>query len=428
MMPDLDELERNLEVTVAARQRQRRTERLVDATLLGGVLIALVLSSIDPGSLGIAPGDSANSVIAAAQRFFTYVPLGVGLLFGVRVWRIMCQLPLATLVLFGAWAVVAAAFVAEPIGELDRALWFFAFILLVVMTTVRVGWDQLVLCVGVVGAVFVAAGLVAHHLSWLPDVDRQFFDGGLFGTERIRGLAAQENAFGRDSAFVALIGILIATAKDRARRVPLGSVLVVVGVIGLLSSQSRFSTISLLFASVIVIARNIPAARIPAALLVVAAGAIVGVVLLSGSLGPLSRSDDVSEASSLFGRTVVWEEAIETSSDHPFVGIGTEGLTQRYTELDDAGTFDWNPTNAHNVVLQTAASHGVIGAWLMMISIIIGLVHGFGLRAVGAFEVIVMFVIQGFVESILLGSPTMAPLLLVAALTAITAGSAPDRA
>lgn len=420
MTSAVSELERDLEVTVAKRRHERKVARFVDTCLLGGVLISLVLSSIDPSSLGIAEGDSADAGIDVAQRLFTYLPLGVGLLFGVPAARTIRRLPVAAIVLFGAWAVVASAFVAERQGEVDRALWFFAFILLVVMTTIRVGWDRLLLNVAVVGALFVTAGLVAHHLGWLPEIDRQFFDGGLFGIERVRGLADQENSFGRAAAFVALIGVILATARDSSRRLPLGSLLIVVGVIGVLSSQSRFSTISLLFAALIVTARNLPLARIPAALLVIGAGAAVGIVLVTGSLGSLSRSDDASEATSLFGRTAVWEEAIDVSIDHPVVGVGTEGLTRRYSELDDAGTFNWNPTNAHNVVLQTAASHGLVGAWLAITSITIGLGYGFRAQVTGAFEVIVMFVIQGFVESILLGNPTIAPLLLVGALTAIS--------
>lgn len=431
MTSDPNELDRAMEVmaaTVAKRRGERRVARVVDACLLGGVLISLVLSSVDPRALGIDDGDALHTGIAVAQRFFTYLPLGLGLLFGVPAANIIRRLPVAPFLLFAAWAVVGAAFVDQPLGDIDRAMWFLAFSLLVVLTTIRVGWDRLLINVGVVGAVFVAVGLVAHILGWLPEVDRQFFDGGLFGTERIRGLAAQENAFGRAAAFVALIGVVVVSVRDGSRRLPLGSMLIVVGVIGLLSSQSRFSTISLLFAALIVIARNIPAARVPAAVIVTGAGAAIGVVLLTGSLGPLSRSDDANEATSLFGRTVVWEEAIDIAIDHPVVGIGTEGLTRRYAELDDAGTFDWNPTNAHNVVLQTSASHGVIGAWLAMTSILIGLAYGYRSDVMGAFEVIVMFMIQGFVEAILLGNPTIAPLLLVGALTAITVEREPHGA
>lgn len=420
MSVDVGAFDADYEALVERKRARQRTGRLVDATLLWGLLLAVVLSSIDPRSLGIADASFADQAMIVAQRLAVYIPVLIGGLFGVRAGRVVWRLPVVTFAGFAVWALVAATTTEHPVDELDRALWFAAFVLLVVMVTVRVGWEQLLVSSAAVGAAFVVVGLVAHYLGLLPIADTEFFDGRLFGIDRVRGLSAQENAFGRVGAYVALIGLLMLTTKDLVSRRPLAVAVLLVGVAGVLTSQSRFALISLFFAAVIALARYVPAARVFSSLLVVAAGAGVGLILITGSLGPFARTDEPGEATSLFGRTEVWEQAVQTTIDEPVFGIGTEGLTQRYLELDAAGVYDWNPTNAHSVFLQTSASHGVIGTALFVASLLVGLAWALRSDVPGALELLVMFSIQGFVESILIGNPTIAPLLLVGALTALT--------
>lgn len=420
MTSGLSTFEAEYEQLLAQRRLEQRTGRMVDAVLLGGVLLALVLASTDPRALGVADDSALDLAIIVAQRLSVFLPLGVGLLFAVPILPVLRRVPLAVFVAFSAWALVAASFVDQPLGEIDRAVWFLSFVLLVVMTTVRIGWERVVAAVAAVGAAYVLIGLVAHVLGLLPTASVEFFDGRLFGLDRVRGLAAQENTFGRAAAYVALLGLILLTSAETSRRRPLAAASLAIGLAGVLASQSRFALISLFFAGLIVLARHVVGARVPAALLVVAAGAGIGLILITGSLGPFARTDEPGEATSLFGRTEVWEQAVQTTIDEPLFGIGTEGLTRRYLQLDDAGVYDWNPTNAHSVVLQTSASHGVIGSGLMIAALLVGLVYAVRSSVAGAFEVLVMFGIQGFVESILIGNPAIAPMMLIGALTALT--------
>lgn len=390
----------------------------VDRCMLFGVLASLVLSGIDPRLFGIESDDTFGQTIAAASRLVVFVPLMVAIAAGVPAMRVLRRAPVGLAVAFGAWTVFAAAFTEAPIAEVDRALWFFGFILLVVMATVRLGWEQLLVSVGVVTTVLIIAGLGGHYLGLVPSTATEFFDGGLFGIERVKGLSTQANIFGRSCAYLTLIGLILLTSSGGYRRTPPAMIFIAVGLCGLLASQSRFSIISLLLAGSMVLARPSRRATYPAAAMILLVGACAGVVLVAGSLGPFARSTDTGEATSLLGRTEVWEEAIDVTLENSAFGMGTETLTDRYLFLEESGSFSWNATSAHNVVLQLSASHGIIGACLFLLAMALGLARSVTSPVVGTCEVMIMFVVQGFVESILIGNPTVAPLLLVGALVA----------
>jgi O-antigen ligase len=394
----------------------RGTNGIADTVLVVGLFAAIALSSIAFDIFDVETDSGLGKAILVAQRLSVYVPVVVGLSFGVPIFKTLGTRPLNLFLGAASWAIIASIFTDDPLGEFDRTLWFLTFVLLVAMVVVRFGWEKLLVLASIVGIALVGVGLVVHLTGWLEVGDVALFEPGLFNLERATGIAPQANAFGRSAAYLLLIGFILATDRRWKWSIPLGIISIGIAAPALLLSQSRFSALSAGLAIVLLLARTVRGARYFVALAIMGVSALIGLVLITGSLGSFARSDGADEVSSLLGRTAVWSEAADLTFEHPITGIGTEGLTRHYGDLEQSGHFGWDPTNAHNVVLQTSAAHGVIAAALVVLSLLMGGLAAARSARVGVFEVLVMFGVQGLVESILIGNPTLSAALLVGAL------------
>ena len=397
------------------RPRVSRRIRLLDVTLTSGMLMAIALASIDFRDFGIGDTVDTDPRILVLQRLCVYGPVALGLLAGVPVLGLLLRRPMVLWCSFVGWGVFAAAFTSDPANEVERTVWFAAFVVLVTMVVVRLGWSGFLLVLSSFGIVLIAGSLAAHVFGWIPFVSENAFDGGLFGFERVKGLTFGANALGRAGAAVALMGLALGQLDARrwVRTVALAAV--AIGLVGAIASQSRFSLLSLLIAGSIVLARRWRWMRM--AIGVGFLSGLVGLALLIGAGGGASatRSGDASEFTTLFGRTEVWNEAAHLALDNPGTGVGIEALSTHYAAWFDAGYPGWDATNAHNVILQAAASHGLVGAALLLVTFAVGL--GFAWRSghIGAAELLVLLAIQGVAESILIGNPTLSTTVMAAA-------------
>lgn len=288
----------------------------------------------------------------------------------------------------------------------------------------RFGWQRFLVVLAGVALVLVVGGLVAHLGGWAAADKNQFFDGGLFGYERVRGLQPTANSLGRAGGFLAMIAVILLVRAGTWSGRFLALLVASVGVAGTVASQSRFSMLGLAVGLAIVISRRWRWARIPA-VGALAVGTAIGLfVLLTGSLGPFSRSSDSDELATVLGRTQVWEESLDLVVANPMFGVGTEGLLDHFDRLQSGGYAFWDPANGHNVWIHTAAAHGVLAAALVFSAIVVGLLHTWRWGESGSAALITMFAAIGVVEALLVGSPTVAVAALIGALGASTV---PDR-
>ncbi len=378
--------------------------------------MAVALASIDFRVFGIGDTIETDPRIVVLQRLSVYGPVALGLLAGVPVLGSLLRRPMNVWSLFVGWTVLAALFTADPVNEVERTLWFAAFVVLGAMVVVRLGWPSTLLVLSVFGVGFVGVGLIADFAGRVPATPENAFDGGLFGFDRIRGLAYQPNALGRASAAL-VVACLALFQLDGRRWVRVGAVSAVgIGLFGTIVSQSRFSILSVLVAASIVLGRRWRWARVASGV-----GFLVGLVGLvvlvgSGAGAEATRSGDVSEFSTLFGRTEVWHEAAEVIVENPQTGLGIEAVSAHYASWFDAGYAGWNPTNTHNIVLQAAASHGLIGAALLLTTFGVGIGLAWRSGRIGAAELLVMLAVQGVAEAILIGNPSFSTAVMTAAL------------
>ncbi len=402
----------------------------IDALLIAGVIAAIVTSSIDLAVLDVdtlGPDDGSMKLI---QRLVVYIPLVAALLKPVSILDAIARPALVLLVGFAGWTVLAAGFTDNPYVEVERAIWFLGFVLLACAVAARLGWGGLLAVVASAAAVLVVGGLIAHVGGWAAPDRTEFFDGGLFGYERVRGLQPTANGLGRAGAFLALIGVIgaVAPAPGRGSRsiVVLSVGAFVVGTAGAIASQSRFSILALAIATAIVIARRWRGLRHLAAIGVAGGTAVLLFVLLTGSLGPFSRSSDSSELETVLGRTQVWEESTRLATHEPVFGIGTEGMLDHFDRIESGGYAFWDPENGHNLLLHTAAAHGVFAAGLVAALLVFGMLRAWTVGRIGSASLITAFAVLGVVEALLIGSPTVPIAALIGGLYGAD-GFEPDR-
>lgn len=398
-------------------------DRVLDWVLVVGLLAAITFATVEFERFGIGePGEAATS-ISLLRRLSVYLPLSLGLLAGVRAIDVLLRLPLALFVAFLSWSTVAAAFSLEPSGDVERMVWFTSFVLLVIMVVVRLDWERFVLVIGTLGVAYVGGSLAGHGLDMLPPEDIDFFESGLFGVDRVRGFATHANNFARVAAFTSLSGVILIVSGSRRTTRAMGMLAATLGFGGLVASQSRFAMLSFAVAAAIVVARRWRPAHVIAVVGGLAVAGVLTVVVLSGTTFG-SRSGDSEEFRTLLGRTLVWEEAIDVIVENPVTGIGSEGLQSHFTGREEAGYAKWDPENAHNLIFQAAAAHGLPGAVLLVLSVIVGLAMCWRSRIAGTAAIVTMFAIQGIGEASVRGSPSEGIALFVGALVAATLHSA----
>jgi O-antigen ligase/cytochrome c-type biogenesis protein CcmH/NrfG len=100
------------------------------------------------------------------------------------------------------------------------------------------------------------------------------------------------------------------------------------------------------------------------AIAAVASAFVVGVVLITTPLG--ARALDISRGVGIRDRELLYDSAARMFVDHPVVGVGLDNFSvfyPRYQQAEWFSVFGVNLTNssAHNWVLHTAATNGIVG-------------------------------------------------------------------
>lgn len=152
----------------------------------------------------------------------------------------------------------------------------------------------------------------------------------------------------------------------------------------LLLSQARTSLLALLFVAAVVAGTRWRPARVVVLALMIVAGLLLTIGLVSGNLGDwLTSADDVTrsagtEPDSWPQRTESWRNALLVMRDYPVVGAGLgtfEDVARLNYGFDSVSPGD-ELRNANNLWLQVGSDFGLVGfvgfAWLTLVLLLLG--------------------------------------------------------
>ena len=216
-------------------------------------------------------------------------------------------------------------------------------------------------------AAYLAVGLLAGAFSldvaWLaPSADEKL--------GRLQGLSGHPNTFGQQAAILITLTAVTWRLRILHRRTAL--LLLAIGFVAIAASGSRTNLAAALVAWGMIALRTNPWRRalvvtglgvLAAFLMVAAAGSLTEIDTLVKSL---SRSGSEGEIMTLTGRTELWATAINLLMQKPLLGWGYNGIEDVMARSVSAN-FEGTAINAHNMLLQSLASMGLLGSlphWL----------------------------------------------------------------
>ncbi len=271
--------------------------------------------------------------------------------------------PTALLGVFGLWCLASTLWSATPAYTAGAAL---AFLGVWVLATL---WArQAALLPGM--QVLLLALLLAVALSWCawllwPERALTANDGGRI--LRLNGLFASPNNLGRAAALGLLLAVLLWPRLPRGRAWGLVGAALLLCLPALWMSGSRGALAALVLALLVAWL-----GRRPVWALVVGLGVVTALLLWAlapelrdALLAGLSRSGRASEASSLTGRTQIWQAVWELVLQAPLLGHGFAS-TAEVLPAHWAGAFGWTTTSAHNLWLQVWVMTGALGLLLWL--------------------------------------------------------------
>ena len=230
------------------------------------------------------------------------------------------------------------------------------------------------------------------------------------------------NLQGASMAQLALTG-LCCMLDPEVRKQWLGPLLLGLGTLVVLMTQSRTSLISLVVSSLFVIVLWARGRTRQALLATIAIAAVVGalVVLILALiemvnpdaspialvLSTLTRPRDQGNIGALTGRTDIWATCIRMAMEHPLTGFGFESFWTPARIVEISALHRWGINQSHSVYIEHLVSLGIVGLLLWCGLILGGLVTSVRNYAVSRSGVmlwiaaqIVFCIVHGISESI----------------------------
>lgn len=179
----------------------------------------------------------------------------------------------------------------------------------------------------------------------------------------LNGSATQLAQFAVFAAVLALIG------WHRRSEEGIFTCAVVVGAGALIAlSQSRMAFVVLLVIfAVLVWQRLTPGTRTPTAVAVASAAASVGFIFHAPIAGLVLRDNvEVAELTTFTGRTSLWPIAATMFEERPVFGWGFASGEQLWDWQVLNAAINWNPSNSHQIALETLHSLGLVGLAILV--------------------------------------------------------------
>lgn len=262
------------------------------------------------------------------------------------------------------YALASTIYSVSPLYTLASAIGMLGVFLFSVVAAHALGMKQIALItVGALAAFILASWVVDLTL---PEYSRTT-SWSVYGTvERMGGIAVHPNFLGKSTAVFAVFAIILYRNRQLHWASCMAALLLTAATMW--ATDSRTSAVGTVAAICFVAVRRSPWLLAIGVLLLIA-GAGVLLVLPSHDLVELlthlSRSGDVGEILTLTGRVELWKFVWEQSMESPLIGYGFSVSEHFLTPTYPYFELGWDAHGAHNMILQTLLTLGLLGVVLV---------------------------------------------------------------
>lgn len=318
------------------------------------------------------------------------------------------------LLIFGAWALVSTTYSLTPAYTFGGGFALLALILFTATAIERGGEDSILMPMIFACGLLTVSAVVLYFVA--PGMAVAQSEGGRI--PRLAGLTGSPNNLGR-VASLGLLFVFFAWQQKLIRLWRPDIALIAIACVACLAlSWSRTSIAAMIIAILVVKLRRRPW---------VVLGAATGVASLfllllvadfdwNNLVRLISRRGSIEELLTFTGRTAIWDFNWDKFLANPIIGYGY-GATKLLMPEGFRTYMGWTTTSAHNMILQTLVTTGLVGAGLV-IGTLIWQLNAFVKRPKDLPDAIFVYIIiSGLFEPGAVGvSPNMLTLVWVMAL------------
>jgi O-antigen ligase len=369
------------------------------AMLFTAALVPAVVTLLSPrtGSSGAFTEFTAGPQSATV----TLIIRGVGYFFIVAVpllvlFRKGFTVPAAALALT-AYAVVGwiSALVNGQAPSID--LFYAALAVVGVMGASRLSLDDALRLSRRALRVFVWASLALA----LAAPTLVFWDGQgrtWFGVSQLAGVTAHPNGMGTVASLAIMVELIRVEGMKRPTHWHL-----LAPVVALLATQSRGAWLSAAIGIALYLAFRSGAQLFAILTPIVMAVGLAASTLVEGIAEALAEWSSGGDITTLNGRTVIWESALDAVARNPLFGTGPRSFELEYRgDILGLGNLI-SSSNAHNQIVQTLVERGVLG--LLILAVLVVILFRNALRLGGSARAGLLGVLAVFVSRFIVETP-----------------------
>lgn len=294
------------------------------------------------------------------------------------------------------WFLVTTAWAVSPVYSAIAVVSLFAFHLFSLHIAVRFK-EQSIVETMIIMVTFVSFVSILEY-KLVPSLGSmtEWIGNVRVPISRMRGITTSANAIGAQSG----VGLLLIGLYWRElRRWNMIWILVAASIciLSVLLSQNRSTLLALavlIFAYYLLRPRNLPWALLALGGIAILLALVLPFV--GDPLGLLSRSGKGDEITSATGRTLIWARVLLLWKDHPVFGYGYGSML--FILPTQPGLFH-AASHAHNLLLESLISTGVIGFVLVVSSFVVAVVTAVRWRATRPLCLMLLILIRGMTEA-----------------------------
>ncbi|RNC73208.1 MAG: O-antigen ligase family protein [Desulfuromonadales bacterium] len=260
---------------------------------------------------------------------------------------------------FALWCLFSTVYSIAPAYTFGGGFAFVALICFVAVAVQTIGPERLALSVIHACGLLTISAVILYIV--MPSAAVSLLEGGSIA--RLAGLTGSPNNLGRAAAIALFFIYCAVRSKQVTLRRPDIIAIIIASVACLVLSWSRTSIIALVLSiGVLMVRRRVllsvwGAAAVSALLLVLVMADFNWDTLVR----VISRRGSLHELTTFTGRTAIWDYTWGAFLKEPLLGYGY-GSTKMLLPSGFRTVFGWTTTSAHNMVLQTLVTTGLIGA------------------------------------------------------------------
>jgi len=281
---------------------------------------------------------------------------------------VQSSIGLRWLLLFALWTVLTTTYSITPSYTFAAGFAFIALICFISMTVQKNAVIKMTMPVIYACGLLTLSAVILYFT--MPSAVVAQTEGGRI--QRLAGLTGSPNNLGR----IASIGLLFIYVGIQSKLIKTWRIDIVITGISALAciglSWSRTSMIALTVSIGLIVMRK--RVKLSLWLVTLLSGALLILVVTDFNWDNLvrlvSRRGSLQEIMTLTGRTAIWDFIWREFLNSPILGYGY-GSTKLLMPMGFHTSMGWTSTSAHNMLLQTLVTTGLIGAVLVTVVLLV---------------------------------------------------------